>query len=193
MTCNYKCLPVNRFEEGSYAIVPYREEDRFLIMKWRNEQIDVLRQNRLLTEADQDRYYREVVEPSFSEDRPRIILFSYLRDEDCIGYGGLTNIDWDSRRAEISFLVDTDRTRDLKVYREDFSVFLRLMKRIAFGALQFNRLFAETFDIRPHHIRILEDNGFRLEGRMRQHVIIRGRPGDSLIHGCLKEYCDAEG
>ena len=162
-------------------------------MKWRNEQIDVLRQNRLLTEADQDRYYREVVEPSFSEDRPRIILFSYLRDEDCIGYGGLTNIDWDSRRAEISFLVDTDRTRDLKVYREDFSVFLRLMKRIAFGALQFNRLFAETFDIRPHHIRILEDNGFRLEGRMRQHVIIRGRPVDSLIHGCLKEYCDAEG
>lgn len=189
----YQCLPVNRFEDGSYAVVPYRKEDRFLIMKWRNEQIDVLRQNRPLTEADQDRYYREVVVPSFGEDRPHIILFSYLQHETCIGYGGLTNIDWDSRRAEISFLVNTDRTRNLAVYKEDFAAFLRLMQRVAFDALQFNRLFTETFDIRPHHIRILEESGFRLEGRMRQHVMINGRPVDSLIHGCLKEYCDAEG
>jgi RimJ/RimL family protein N-acetyltransferase len=188
----YKCLPVNRFDYQAYAVVPYREEDKFLIMQWRNEQMDVLRQNRPLTEADQERYYHEVVVPSFSADRPRIILFSYLRYESCIGYGGLTNIDWDSRRAEISFLVNTDRTRDHAVYKEDFAAFLHLMKQAAFGTLQFNRLFTETFDIRPHHIRILEENGFRLEGRMRQHVIIQGQPVDSLIHGCLKEYCDVE-
>jgi len=188
---DYKCLPTSRHEYGAYRIEPYRDEDKFRIQAWRNEQMDVLRQNRILTADDQIRYYLDVIQPTFTAERPRMILFSYLCHGECIGYGGLTNVDWHSRRAEISFLVDTSHTRDESLYREDFAAFLHLMKIVAFETLQFNRLFTETFDIRPHHISILEDSGFRLEGTMRQHVFIQGRPVDSLIHGCLKEYCNA--
>ena len=36
-----------------------------------------------------------------------MMLVSILAEPDhFIGYGGLTNIDWGSRRAEVSFLVD---------------------------------------------------------------------------------------
>lgn len=189
---NYKCLPTNIFTYQDYRIEPYREEDMYLIQQWRNEQMDVLRQNRNLTAEEQERYYRGVVYPAFSAEQPRMILFSFMRQDVCIGYGGLTNIDWHSGRAEISFLVNTTRALDETVYREDFSAFLHLMKHVTFDALQFNRLFTETYDIRSHHIGILEFSGFRFEGRMQQHVFIQGKPIDSLIHGYLKEYYDAE-
>lgn len=189
---SYQCLKTNRFTYKEYEIVPYREADLMQIMRWRNEQMDVLRQNRELTEEDQIRYYRGVIVPTFVTAQPIMVLFSYLKHGECIGYGGLTNMDWHSGRAEISFLVDTARTRDEERYREDFSGFLHLMKEVAFGQLAFNRLFTETFDIRPRHIGILEGSGFRLEGRMKQHVRIGQSHVDSLIHGYLKEYDDAE-
>ncbi|WP_276353618.1 GNAT family N-acetyltransferase [Cohnella caldifontis] len=187
----YRCLSKQSWKYEGYTIVPLRHQDIQSIRQWRNEQMDVLRQNRELTEEGQERYYRETVTASFEAEQPRIILFSYLSGNRCIGYGGLTNVDWDSRRAEISFLVETSRTTDEFLYKEDFAAFLRLMKDLSFQGLQFNRLFTETFDIRPGHIGILESEGFRLEGRMRQHVRIQGRFVDSLIHGYLKEYEDA--
>jgi len=36
------------------------------------------------------------------------------------------------------------------------------------------------------HVSILEKNGFVQEGRMRQHVIIKGTFHDALIHGIIK-------
>jgi RimJ/RimL family protein N-acetyltransferase len=188
---NYQCLRKQVWVNGPYSVTPLREEDIYRIREWRNEQMDVLRQNRLLTEADQVKYYQETVMASFEAEEPRIILFSFLLDGRCIGYGGLTNIDWVSGRAEISFLVDTARAGDAAGYREDFSAFLSLMKEVAFRDVHFNRLFTETFDIRPVHIEILEANGFRLEGKMREHVRIGDRVVDSFIHGYLKGYRDA--
>ena len=41
--------------DGQYKIVPIRYEDRFDIMKWRNEQMYHLRQSKPLTEEDQER------------------------------------------------------------------------------------------------------------------------------------------
>ncbi|MBI5190035.1 MAG: GNAT family N-acetyltransferase [Nitrospirae bacterium] len=163
------------------------------IRVWRNSQMEVLRQGRPLTEADQASYYENAVLPSMVQERPGMVLFSYLLDGSCIGYGGFTNIHWTSRRAELSFLLDTFRGRDTALYTREFSVFLGLMKLVAFRALGFNRLFTETYDIRPCHVAVLEDSGFRLEGRMLQHELIDGAYVDSLIHGYLKEYYDTEG
>lgn len=186
MSNSYRCLKQQVLEMDGYVLVPLREEDIWPIKEWRNAQIDVLRQKRPLMDEDQRRYYEEIVRPQFALPQPPQILFSYLRDGRCIGYGGLMNIDWDARRAEVSFLLDTSRTHDLDVYCRDFAVFLRMLKHIAFEQLDFHRLFTETYDIRPHHVAVLESNGFVPEGRMRDHVMIRGAYVDSLIHGCLK-------
>lgn len=188
----YACLADKQYSYLAYAVVPIRREDMLLIKEWRNEQIDVLRQARPLTDEDQRRYYEEAVLPTFTEAEPRMLLFRYLLDGRLIGYGGLTNLDWVNKRAEISYLLETARSseQDRERYEADFSAFLTLMKRIAFGELKLNRLFTETFDIRPWHVAVLEKNGFRPEGRMRQHVRIRGAYVDSLIHGCLAEEND---
>lgn len=191
---NYKHLQQASYTHGEYKVRAVRESDMPLIKQWRNEQIDVLRQTRLLTDEDQRIYFRDVIRPSFTTDDTRIMLFGYLLGERLIGYGGLTNIDWHHRRAEISFLLETSRSdryeENREQYRTDFSCFLALMKRIAFEALKMNRLFTETYDIRPLHISVLEQNGFMFEGRMRKHVRIDDRYVDSLIHGCVKETND---
>jgi len=189
----YICLSKEIYEYNDYSVLTLREEDIMLIKDWRNQQMDILRQTIVLTEQDQSNYFSQVVKKTFSEKNPKIILVSFMKNNICIGYGGLTNIDWTSKRAEISFLVNTNRVSDEVQYRDDFSAFLSLMKIIAFQDLGFNRLFTETYDIRPLHISILQGNGFKLEGRMKEHILIKSNFIDSLIHGYLKQYYEVEG
>lgn len=188
----YKALKFNLVEYEQYSIVPLREDDIFLIKSWRNAQMEVLRQKQHLTDSGQYLYYQNIIKPLFGQLLPQQILFSYLKRGICIGYGGLTNIDWESKRAEMSFLMDTKRIEDNELYDSEFSIFITLLKRVIFDDLEFNRLFTETYDIRPIHISVLEKNGFILEGIMKEHVIINNKFVDSLIHGFLKEYYNAE-
>lgn len=184
----YKCVPRETYRSGDYSITTIRQQDMMSIKTWRNEQIAVLRQSRPLTEEDQNCYYRQAVLPSIDAEKPPMVLFSFLAGDRCIGYGGLTNIDWTSKRAEISFLLDTTLTCDIARYQQYFKTFLALIKEVAFESLHLNRLFTETYDIRPHHVAALEESGFVREGRLRQHVVIEGRFVDSLIHGCVRGY-----
>jgi len=48
-------------------------------------------------------------------------------------------------------------------------------------------VFTETYALRKHHINVLEDAGFELEGVMRDHVRIGGKFVDSLIHSLIKK------
>lgn len=180
-----KALTINH---AAYSICLYREQDIMLVKDWRNQQMEALRQDRVLTEQDQLNYYHNVVMPTFQQAQPKIILFSYLRENQCIGYGGLTNIHWHDKRAELSFLVNTDRTKHPETYTADFSTFIKLMMHVAFEQLNLNRIFTETYNIRPLHIAILEATEMHYEGAMKQHVLINNQFEDSLIHGHVRDY-----
>jgi len=184
----YFCLKNKEFKFKEYSIVPLREEDIFKVKDWRNGQIEILRQKTLLTNSDQLNYYNKIIKNNFEKKQPLLILFSYLKNNECIGYGGLTNIDWESKRTELSYLVDTERIKDNELYIKEFSIYLKLIKEVVFDDLNFNRIFTETYDIRPVHLSVIENNGFKFEGRLRQHVVINNKFVDSLIHGFLKEY-----
>ena len=54
----YKALNQNIFSNAEFKIVPIRFEDRDDIMKWRNEQMYHLRQDKPLTQKFQDNYFR---------------------------------------------------------------------------------------------------------------------------------------
>jgi len=103
----YKVLNKNNYESVEFKIIPLRQEDRYDIMKWRNEQIYHLRQNKPLTKKDQDLYYQTVVDKLYENERPDQILFSFLEGEKLIGYGGLVHINWIDKNAEISFIMET--------------------------------------------------------------------------------------
>src|SRR5690554_1619401 len=104
----YSALKKCTFSAGNYSIVPIRYEDRYEIMKWRNEQIYHLRQKEPLTKEQQDRYFSETVGSLFTQVKPNQILFSYLKGDECVGYGGLVHINWTDRNAEISFIMQTE-------------------------------------------------------------------------------------
>ncbi|MGF1484233.1 MAG: GNAT family N-acetyltransferase [Opitutales bacterium] len=186
----YPALEGEVFELGNYRLVPYRECDLERIRKWRNAQMDILRQDYQITAAHQRVYYRDAIVPTFGKLKPPQMLFSYLLRDECIGYGGLTNIDWTHQRAELSFLLASERARNGPIYRTEMLAFLGLIQRVCFDGLGLNRLHAETFDCRPLHIRLLEEAGFVLEGRLRAHHRMGEEWVDSLLHARLKDGYD---
>jgi RimJ/RimL family protein N-acetyltransferase len=183
----YACLTQQSFEDcDGYRLVPIREEDMESIRLWRNAQIDVLRQKKEISPKAQQQYFQEIIFPLYKEPQPSQLLFSFFFHDTCIGYGGLTQVDWDAGRAEVAFLLDPIRVENQKMYSPDFFHFLSLLSQIAFQELHFHRLFTETFSFRRSHLAILEKFGFVLEGRLREHVYKHNQWHDSLLHGLLK-------
>ncbi|WP_201981854.1 GNAT family N-acetyltransferase [Hymenobacter rubidus] len=191
----YRPLSQAEYRWNNYQLIPIRYEDREPIRAWRNAQLQVLRQAEPLTAEQQDAYFQRVVLPLFEQEKPGQLLFSLLHNGELIAYGGLVHLSWPDLRAEVSFLVDPARAADAATYRQDFRAYLRLLGQVAFEGLKFNRLFTETYDIRPAHVAILEAAGFRLEGRLRQHIqLAPGTFADSLMHGQLAaDYATAFG
>src|SRR5690606_2401803 len=129
-------------------LVTIRYQDRFDIMKWRNEQIFHLRQNKVLTEEDQAHYFSNVVSKLFDQIQPNQILFSYLENEKCIGYGGLVHINWVDKNAEISFILNTEIEADL--LEMHWKTFLSLIEKLAFEELGLHKIYTYAFDLRPY-------------------------------------------
>src|SRR5690606_38189873 len=168
----YKCLNQNEFHFNDYKLVPSRFEDRMDIMKWRNEQIYHLRQAKPLTEADQDAYFEKVVAPLFDEEKPTQILFSYLENGKCIGYGGLVHINWMDRNAEISFIMDT--ALEAEYFEFHWKNYLSLLEEIAFNEMGLHKIYTYAFDLRSRLYKALEESGFNLEARLKEHCRFQG-------------------
>lgn len=183
----YQCL--KKFDNLSIediTITPIRFEDRILIRKWRNEQIYHLRQQGILSEDQQDRYFENKVLPLFIEEQPSQLLFSIYREGLLVGYGGLVHINWTDKYAEMSFLTKTEILQnDSREYSRILSIFISAMKKVLFDHLDFNRIFTETYSLRLEHIKILESNGFIFEGLQRKKILINGDYHDSLFHSIL--------
>ena len=178
----YKCLPQKTYQNGDYTLEAVQSKHVEKIRQWRNGQMDVLRQSKPISKKSQITYYENYVWPQLNSDAPTQILLAYKYKKKLIGYGGLVNITWIDNKAEVSFLLDTNRINDKALYRKEFSLFLDLIKQLASRDLGLYKLCAETYDIRPLHIEILEYNKFKLEHRLTENVVINGKYVDSLIH-----------
>lgn len=176
----YICLQHQEQHLGDYSIVPLRYEDRFSIMKWRNEQIYHLRQARPLTEEDQQRYFDNVVSKLYDNPKPDQILFSYLEKGVCIGYGGLVHINWIDRNGEISFIMDTQL--ETEHFAEHWSNYLTMLKAVAFDDLGLHKIYTYAFDLRPHLYTMLEANGYKREATLKEHCLFNGEYKDVVLH-----------
>lgn len=176
----YKVLENYSIKKDKFSIRPLRHNDRFQIMQWRNEQLYHLRQRAPLTEEIQDEYFNTVVASLFDQDKPDQILFSYLKENECIGYGGLVHINWHDKNAEISFVMNTQLEKDFFDFH--WGVFLDLLEEVAFEDLQFHKIFIYAFDVRPHLFRAVEKKGYQKEAVLREHYLIDGIFKDVIIH-----------
>lgn len=181
----YLVMPTPNLSDGVLDIRAVQPADIDAIRQWRNAQMDVLRQTAPISPEEQERYFSEHVWSQIASSEPSQILLALESAGVLIGYGGLVHISWPNRRAEVSFLL----TPDLETKSDElialFSRFLALMKKLAFEDLGLRRLCTETFAHRTRHIATLEASGFRHEGCLREHVLIEGKPMDSIVHGLL--------
>ena len=120
---SYKALNKNEFQHNEYSIVPIRDQDKFDIMKWRNEQIYHLRQKKKLNKNSQEKYFKDTVNNLFKENYPSQILFSFLKNDVLVGYGGLVHINWVDKNAEVSFLINTELENSY--FNECWSIYLK--------------------------------------------------------------------
>ena len=176
----YKCLKQQTFESGDCKLVPIRHEDRYPIMKWRNEQIYHLRQAKPLNKEKQDWYFENVVAKLFDQEKPNQLLFSVLKKGECIGYGGLVHINWIDMHAEISFIMNT--ALEEQHFVTNWEAFLRLIEKVAFQDLKFHKIFTYAFDLRPHLYPALEGVGFKKEAILPEHCFFEERFVDVVIH-----------
>ncbi|MDP4797626.1 MAG: GNAT family N-acetyltransferase, partial [Crocinitomicaceae bacterium] len=176
----YSCLKKQTQINDQFKLIPIRSKDRFDIMKWRNDQVYHLRQNGLLSLEQQNMYYQKTVSQLFEEKQPNQILFSFLQNDICIGYGGLVHINWIDKNAEISFIMDTALEPDN--FDTNWLIFLSLIEQVAFNDLKFHKVFVYAFDLRPHLYTTLEKAGFSKEATLKEHCFYNGQFIDVIIH-----------
>lgn len=176
----YRSLKKQVFKSGKYSIVPIRFEDRYDIMQWRNEQIYHLRQKQPLTRQDQDNYFENIIIKLFEQEQPNQILFSYLEEDKCIGYGGLVHINWIDKNAEISFIINTAYEKEF--FENHWGNFLKLIEEVAFKEINLHKIFTYAFDVRPKLYSALERAGFGFEKELKEHCLFDNKFIDIKIH-----------
>lgn len=167
-------------------LVPLKQEHLFRLMLWRNKQMRILRQNTKLKKSDQLPWFKRMQK----DKKQSLFGIAEINNRGIpvfIGYCGLTNIDNIKKTGEVSFLVNLARAQRHKLYREDFLAVLHMLCKYGFSILGLNRIYAETFIFRRHHISILEDFGFKLGERLRKRKLFKGKYHDSLIHAIEKK------
>lgn len=176
----YKAFDIDGVRVREFKLIPIRYQDRAKIRQWRNEQIYHLRQSNVLSEEEQENYFKNIVAPLFNTTNPKQILFSFLYKNKLVGYGGLVHINWLDRHAEVSFLMDTQLQEEY--FAEFWYTYLKMLSFIAFDGLYFQKIFTYAFDIRPHLYPVLLRAGFVEEARLKNHCLIDNTPHDVLIH-----------
>jgi len=98
-----------------------------------------------------------------------------------IGTAMIFNFDKEANHAEVGYVFHSSSWG--KGYGTEA---VSLMCDFAFGTLNLHKLNARVVDANIGSARVLEKNGFQLEGRLRDHFFIDGSYYDSLIFGRLR-------
>ena len=178
----YKILSESEYKKNKLTLTTIDNSKIQQIRIWRNQQIDILRQHKFITEEEQELYFTTKVFPLFEENFPAQILFNCYHDDIFIGYGGIVHISYENKTGEISFLLDP-LIQDKLFYEKIFITFLDLMTNVAFEELSLNKLFTETYSTRIDHVPLLEKAGYRLEGIRRSHIVLNNQFADIYLHG----------
>lgn len=154
-------------------------DDALLIRKWRNEQINILRQNSKVKIQDQLNYFKKIYLPNLKKRKPNQVLYTILENNTRIGYGGIVHIDWTKKVGEMSFVIDPKKNFKKKIL---FKFFLTNIKKISKHNLKIKKIIIETFSFRYKHLRLVEQFGFKKYKIEKKKIKINGRNFNSIHH-----------
>lgn len=103
------------------------------------------------------------------------------RDDRVIGTCTLFHLDADHRRAEVGFALRRDRWGQGLMTEA-----LRTMIDFAFGTLDLHRLEADADPRNVRSLAVLERQGFRREGHLRERYHVGGERQDAVFLGLLR-------
>ncbi len=121
---------------------------------------------------------------SEAERMPRQIWELAARDagDNVIGSGRLTIRDPINRSADIGYVVRRDH------WGQGYGTAIaEELVMFGFRRLQLHRLWATCIAENVASARVLEKAGMRMEGRLRDHVLLRGRWRDSLLYAIVRD------
>lgn len=151
------------------------QEDLPFLKKWRNEQMEILRQTRELTDEDQKNWYAKL-----QEDDSQVVFAILNNSDKLIGYCALMYIDQINKRGEIAFVLETGIDTDL--YHKIFEEALGMLKDYGFEKLELHKIYTETYAFRHRHIKTLEKFGLTRTGILKDHIVEKGEFVDSILH-----------
>jgi RimJ/RimL family protein N-acetyltransferase len=134
------------------------------------------------TEADADWWIHKMIEHSKTIGQE--VIFA-IRDDEAklIGVVGADDlVPGTTHRAEIGYWLARSYWG-----KGIMTEAVRAYVRYAFNELQLLRLTAHVFEGNAGSARVLEQNGFKLEGRLRKHISKDGQMLDGRLYGLLKE------
>ena len=180
---SYAHWPLFSLDEQLTPLRPLKWEDRLTIREWRNSQLGILRQKNQLSIADQDLYFERVIAKEMGDERPTQVLVA-MDQESLVAYGGLTNISWIDKRAEMSILVSEFNNHGLH-YEQLFQKFVPSLLSLAKNTFGLHRVYTETYVHRSQQLALLESAGFGYEGTLKEHTYLAGSYIDSVLHGII--------
>jgi len=185
MKLNYSALKKKNYNYQDLELISIQPKHIEKIRLWRNNQINILRQNKKVTQKKQQSYYNNTIIPSKKSNKPNSILLAIYYKKEFIGYGGFVHISWINNRAEISFLLDSKIKETSTKYSLIFDKFFFIIKNIGINELCFNKLTTETFIYRKSVIKNLESQGFVKEGFFVKQYLKKNLI-DSVVHSYFK-------
>ena len=166
---------------------PIKKEHLPFLKKWRNQQKNILRQTKILTDKDQKQWFKKI-----QKDNNQRLFAIYdsstgSEQDEFIGYCGLVYIDFRHKKAELSFLVNTKRAKNRKTYKQDFLASLKMLTIFGFKKLGLNKIFTETISFRKGHMEILEEFGLKKEAVLKGQYLEKGKFYNSIIHSIFNK------
>lgn len=101
--------------------------------------------------------------------------------QEIIGTAMIFNFDHNAKRAEIGYVFNRDYWG--KGYGTEC---VELMSNFAFETLNLHKLHASVIDANVGSARILEKNGYVLEGQLKDHFFIEGKYYNDLLFGKIQ-------
>ena len=158
-----------------------REEDMKILFEWINDP-EIIKYTHTylpISEPEQKKWYQ-----SLSEQSNNFLLNIELKTEKrIIGTCSLHDINWQSRRAELTIKICEKSERGKGYAKEALSCLIDF----GFNDLNLKRIWLGVFPDNARAVKLYKNLGFKEEGLMRKHYFIQGEYKDVLIMGLLKE------
>ena len=128
------------------------------------------------TMGDEEEFYERCIEGDREEH------FLVCDDGEPVGIVGVSGIDPDGGLAEVGYFLDPAAHG-----RGYATAAVASLVEYAFDHRRLAKLYADAFADNEASRRVLEKNGFREEGRLRQHAFVDGERVDVVRYGLLAD------